>query len=186
MADLALRWDATAFAADLAVEANDLVTGEELKTAVLLSLFTDRRAEDGDQLPAGATDRRGWWADSHPVVVGDRIGSRLWLLAREKQTPAVLAQAEKFAKEALRWLTDDRVAERIEVTAEAPRDGVLGLTVDVLRPRADPVTYRFDHTWDDGDTATTIPMPPPVPDHTVVTLADAFVVSTSGDYLTDE
>jgi phage gp46-like protein len=145
--DIALRWNAAQLAADLAIEANDLVRDGGLETAVLLSLFTDRRAEDGDPLPAAATDRRGWWGDAVPVVAGDRIGSRLWLLARSKETPKALERVEEYAREALQWLLDDRVAERVDVTAEIPRPGMLGLTVQIFRPRADPVTYRFNHAW---------------------------------------
>jgi phage gp46-like protein len=118
-----------------------------LATAILLSLFTDRRADGADPLPDGATDRRGWWGDALPVVQGDTIGSRLWLLAREKQTPKAVERAEEYAREALQWLLDDRVAERLEVTAEVPRPGMLAFTVEIFRPRADPITYRFNHAW---------------------------------------
>jgi phage gp46-like protein len=147
MSDLALRWDATAFAADLAIEANDLARDGGLETAILLSLFTDRRAEPGDPLPDGESDRRGWWADAVPVVEGDQIGSRLWLLSREKETKATLSRAEEYGREALGWLIEDRVAERVEVTAEVPRGGMLGLEVVIYRPQADPVRYRFNHAW---------------------------------------
>lgn len=184
MADLALRWDGAAAAADLAVLANDLVLDAGLQTAVLLSLFLDRRAEDGDQLPAGETDRRGWWADATPVVAGDRIGSRLWLLAREKETKATLERAQKYAREALKWLIEDRVAERLEVTAEFPRTGMLGLTVEIFRPRADPVTFRFDHTWDDGDSSGLEQLPEPTPDSAVVSSSDASFVTAAGVVLT--
>ena len=50
-----------------------------LRSAVLISLFTDRRAEPGD-VPEGE-DPRGWWADVLGEE-GDRIGSRLWLIDR--------------------------------------------------------------------------------------------------------
>jgi hypothetical protein len=80
-------------------------------------------------------------------VAGDRIGSRLWLLSREKETKATLSRAEEYGREALGWLIEDRVAERIEVTAKIPRTGVLGLEVVIYRPQADPVRYRFDHVW---------------------------------------
>ncbi len=153
MSDLALRWDATSFAADLAIEANDLARDEGLETAVLLSLFTDRRAEPGDPLPDGESDRRGWWADALPVVEGDRIGSRLWLLSREKETKATLSRAEEYAREALQWLVDDLVAERVKVTAKIPRTGVLGLEVVIYRPQADPVKYRFNHAWEGSGTS---------------------------------
>lgn len=148
MADLALRWDVDQGAADLVFEADDLALDGGLETAVLLSLFTDRRAEEGDPLPTGEQDRRGWYGDALPVVDGDRIGSRLWLISREKQTPSVLSRIEAYAREALAWLVEDQVASKVAVKAEFPRAGVWGLTVEIYRPGvADPVRFRFNDTW---------------------------------------
>jgi phage gp46-like protein len=147
MSDIALQWSEIEHAADVAIELNDLVQDGGLETAVMLSLFTDRQAEVGDVLPDGETDRRGWWADAAPVVEGDRIGSRLWLLAREVESQAVLDRAVTYAREALQWLLDDKVAERVEVTAEIPRRGMLGLVVEIFRPQQDVVRYRFRHVW---------------------------------------
>jgi phage gp46-like protein len=151
MNDIGLFWDATSQAADLAVAANDLAADDGLETAVMLSLFTDRRAEDGDVLPAGETDRRGWWGDSVPEVAGDRIGSRLWMLAREKDTAAVLERAKEYAEEALAWMLEDRVAERVTVAAErlevsAGRSMML-LTVSITRPAAGATSYRYAYNW---------------------------------------
>lgn len=148
MSDLALRWSLTDWAADLAVEANDVVRDEGLTTAILLSLFTDRRAESGDVLPDAETARRGWWADAVPVVEGDRIGSRLWLLARAKQSAETLSRAKDYAAEALAWLIEDLIAERVEVTASFPRGGMLGLVIDIYRPgQENPIRYRYDAIW---------------------------------------
>lgn len=129
MTDLALVWDATAYAGDLRVDGADLGAEGGIRTAVLLSLLSDRRAESGD-LPAGATDRRGWWGDTLAAVDGDRIGSRLWLLGREARRPGVVRRAEEYAREALAWLLDDGVAERVDVAAEDAA-GVLLITVVV-------------------------------------------------------
>ncbi len=145
MSDLALSWQTDT--ADLRIERGDLALDEGLESAIAISLFTDRRADDGDVLPGAAADRRGWWGDAAPAVEGDRIGSRLWLLAREKQTEPTLRRAEQYAAEALQWLQDDRVAERVDVVASVPRQGLLGLLVTVHRPNADPVEYRFTQTW---------------------------------------
>lgn len=145
MSDLRLAWDV--YAAHLAIVANDLETDEGLETAVIVSLFTDRRADDSDALPDGHTDRRGWWGDVVEAGARDRIGSRLWLLSREKQQPAVLARAEEYAREALAWLLDDRVAARVDVAAEFSRPGWLGLLIEIHRPPTDPVTFRYQMTW---------------------------------------
>ena len=116
---------------------------ESLRTAVIISLFTDGRAAADDLLPDGGTDRRGWWGDIYPQVAADRIGSRLWLLSREKQLPAVLQRAQAYALEALQWLRDDGLVTDLAVTALFVRAGMIGLIVR-LRPvgQTSPVIYR--------------------------------------------
>lgn len=146
MTDIALFWDAEAVAADLSLVAGDLATEAGLKTAVIVSLFTDRRARPDDRLPQDGGDRRGWWGDVAAREADDQIGSRLWLLSREKQTPQVVARAREYALEALGWMLRDRVASSVEVEAEITRPGVLGLGVIITRPDG-PGRQRFDFVW---------------------------------------
>lgn len=119
---------------------------DELAQAVLISLFSWRKsaADDGVKAP----DRQGWWGDTFAVVDGDRIGSRLWLLQRQKVLPATLKRAEAYAREALKWLTDDAVVSRIEVSAE--RGGVDQLTLSVVcfKPNdTQALAARFQNVW---------------------------------------
>lgn len=146
MSDIALKFDGTAVF-DLEVASNDIATDDTLETAIFLSLFTDRRASDEDQLPEGEASRRGWWGDVFPNVPRDRIGSKLWLLGREKQMPQVVPRAQEYARDALQWLIEDRVAERVDVEAAIVSPGVLGIGVTVRRPAGDAVTYRYNYTW---------------------------------------
>lgn len=142
-----LVWDDSALAADLAIVANDIATDRGLETAVLRSLFEDRRAELSDTLPVGVSDRRGWWADAFPVVEGDKVGSRLWLLARENNTASVLARAERYAKESLAWLLEDRVASVVEVAASPLGATGFLLTITIHRPGRDPAQFRYGRAW---------------------------------------
>ena len=79
-------------AADLRVSGRDLLADDSLYTAVVISLFTDARARAEDELPPelDGEDRRGYWGDG---LEGESVGSRLWLLAREKDTARVRARA---------------------------------------------------------------------------------------------
>lgn len=151
MTDFALEWDAAAGAADLVIENNDLKADDGLRTPIQISLFTNRRAEPGDVLPDGETNRQGWWADAIAPVPGDKIGSRLWLLARSKREPSVLDRAQTYAREALAWLLEDSICERVDVLAEfLDQTGIpsgLALTVTMHRPAVDPARFRFDHVW---------------------------------------
>ena len=59
----------------------DISTANPLPTLVYLSLFTDARAEPGDQLPARITDRRGWPGDAQVGALDDYprpLGSKIW------------------------------------------------------------------------------------------------------------
>jgi phage gp46-like protein len=134
------------FGGDWETLAPGLAEDDGLETAVAISLFTDRRAEPDDALPAG-DDRRGWWGDALAEVEGDRIGSRLWLLSREKQLVRVLPKAREYALEALQWLIEDGVALAVDVAAEIVAPGALGLLVEIRRPAGAPVKYRFERFW---------------------------------------
>jgi phage gp46-like protein len=129
--DLRLQW--TGQGADLVLAGADLATDDGLETAVIVSLFTDRRAEPDDAPPGGPDDRRGWWADAYADPSDGKIGSRLWLLAREGTGSEALGHAEEFASEALAWMVEDGVAESIAVAAEAQGE-FLALSVVINRP----------------------------------------------------
>lgn len=132
---------------DVVKDSLGLVEDDGLETSVIISLFTDRRANDDDVIPDGSNDRRGWWADEFNDVKNDKIGSRLWLLSREKQLTSVLVRAKQYAEESLKWLVDDGVAETVTVATSIPRSGILGLEVDIRRPQHPITRYRFDTFW---------------------------------------
>lgn len=138
---------------DFSVGGPGLQEDDGLETAVVLSLFSDRRANLDDVLPDTSIERRGWWGDGFADVLGDRFGSRLWLLSREKQTDQVLERAREYAKEALAWLLEDGIAREVLVTAEVVRPGVLGLGIEIRRGDAAPVRYRFDSFWNPTNAA---------------------------------
>lgn len=108
MSDIALFPGAYLSTADIQVS-GDLVADGGLATAVLISLFTDRRIST-EELLHGETDKRGWWARE--------IGSRLWLLQRSKTSSGVPPKAHAYIKEALEWLLEDQIVERIEINVE--------------------------------------------------------------------
>jgi phage gp46-like protein len=138
---------------DCLLESPGLAADYGLETAVIISLFTDRRAEPGDTIPDGTDHRRGWWGDAFPDADGDLIGSRLWLLSREKQLQSVVNLARGYALEALQWLVDDGVARRVEVDAEIVRTGVLGLDIHIYRASEAAAQYRFSLFWANGTPA---------------------------------
>lgn len=145
-ADLRLTW--RGFDSDISVDAGDLVAEDGLKTAVILSLFLDRRADPDDAIPDGTGDLRGSWMDAFPVVTNDLRGSKLWLLAREKDLQSVLNRAREYAQEALEWMIEDGIAENVTVDAESQGNHRLALSVSLIRPDGRDIQYRFQLLWE--------------------------------------
>ena len=127
--NLDLVWDAAEARGDWRVDGGRLSTGHLLRSAVLISLFTDRVAEPGYRDPGGSPgepgDRRGWWHDSYD---SRPIGSRLWQLRRRKiaDRGALLAEARDICREALQWLLDEGLASAVAVDVSAPPAGAGG------------------------------------------------------------
>ena len=131
MTDLALTWiDGNG---DIAIEQDALVLDDSLTNAVIISLFTDLRV-DG---------QRGWWGDNF-----DRpMGSKLWLLSREKQLQSVLDDAKEYAKQALQWLIDDNLVKSITVTATNPEPALLLLSVAIKLLDGSTEQREFKASW---------------------------------------
>jgi phage gp46-like protein len=143
MPDISLIWDVDNSRGDWQLLGPVLVTGNDLASATLISLFTDRIANTDDVIPDGTDDPRGWWGD---LGEDKPIGSRLWLLSRAKQTQETLNNAVDYAKEALEWFVDDSVAARVDVFAQWVRTSFLGLQV-ILYNQDGSTIASLSYAW---------------------------------------
>jgi phage gp46-like protein len=93
-----------------------------LQTAILISLFTNKRAGRDVALPLGQDHRQGWVGSAFTRAAngaaGDDWGSLLWTIYASKSTTQILERARFYATEALAWLVRDGIAERVFVEAE--------------------------------------------------------------------
>ncbi len=128
------------------VSTNAVDVLDDLPRAVIISLFTWRRANGDDELPA--SKKYGWWGDSYAQLPNDRIGSRLWLLSRSKMTNDTVARAQEYATEALQWLIDDGVADSVQIFAEREGLSMLALQIRITRGNAALLNIRFINVWD--------------------------------------
>jgi len=152
--DIRISWDVEYMEGDFYFDdiTQDLETDEGLETAVIISLFTDRRAKTDDILPdPNSSDLRGWWGDLVSDIESDQIGSRLWLLSREKTESNVLMRAKEYALESLQWLIEDEVAAKIVVNAE--RQGTVGndrlaLGVEIHKIDGNKKVFNFELQWE--------------------------------------
>jgi phage gp46-like protein len=120
-----------------------------LTTAVIMSLFSDRRADDDDpvdpNVPGGG--RRGWTGDLLEPP-GQRLGSKLHLLLRAKmqeQGQDTAGLVQQYAQESLQWLIDDGVADTVDVTAQ--RVGLEAILLNVAVHRGAKPLGKWDFLW---------------------------------------
>ena len=116
-----------------------------LKRALIISLFSWRKAHDDDEVDGS---RYGYWGDSFPPVPGALIGSRLWLLKRSKLvTNETLLQAEEIIREATQWFIDDGIAQRIDVQLERSGIGTIKGVVTLFLKEGGTISVPFDDIW---------------------------------------
>lgn len=89
---------------------------DNLSRSVVISLFTWQRASQSDEVDND--QRMGWWGDTFAENKGDKIGSKLWLLLRQKVTDETLLRAQEMADDALQWLVEDGICTEISVSVE--------------------------------------------------------------------
>jgi phage gp46-like protein len=134
MADVGLIWQ-DGWADILLNESNtDLQTGKDLKTAILVSLFSDSRANPEELLLD--EDPRGWWSRD--------LGSLLWLLARQKATLQNLEKGIQYIKDALNWLIVQNIAKSIDVTGTIENRSKFNFIISIKKSN----DYRFQYLWE--------------------------------------
>jgi phage gp46-like protein len=144
VSDITTVWVPALGRGDWVLKGADLQNGGDLTSAVLISLFTDRVANTDDVITDASGDPRGWWGD---VGVPYPIGSRLWLLEREKQTNATAARARDYIAEALKWMIDDGVVARFEIDAQFIAPARLAASVIAHRADGATIAMNFANVW---------------------------------------
>ncbi|CNI67468.1 GP46 family protein [Yersinia pekkanenii] len=141
--DIKTHWEPDKLLGDWQTGGGGLLDGDDLETAILISLFTDRLARADDVIDGD--DRRGWWGDTGSEYA---IGSRLWLLRREKLTIKVALKAEDYANEALAWLVDDGVVTAISTDAQIVFPNRLNLIISYQQPAKTQASVKFSWVWE--------------------------------------
>lgn len=143
MTDIKTVWNTATGTGDWQEANGDLQSGDDLQTAIYISLFTDRLARSDDDYDG--QDRKGWWGDTDADYP---IGSRIWLLRRQRLSTKVATKAASYAKEALQWLIDDGVVESVTITTQIVYPSRLYMDITYAQPARSATTVQYYWVWE--------------------------------------
>jgi phage gp46-like protein len=127
----------------------DILTADAFDAAIIVSLLTDRRADESEVGPSNL--RRGWIGnESTPDF---EIGSKLWLYEQSRLTQSTLNGIVDAAQQALQWFVEDSIpatgttiANRVSATAEIKDEAII-LSITIERPDSQ-VEKRYFELWE--------------------------------------
>lgn len=112
---------------------------DSLARAVVISLFSWHRAEEGDVYDS--VQKFGWWGDTYNNY---QTGSKLWQYLRSSLTTNNIVEIRECCEEALHWLIDDNIASSVIVTPERNSNSRLDLTINITLKDLSNITYKFE------------------------------------------
>lgn len=101
---------------DVVIESGDFKNEPGFDTAILVSLFTDARADETQVLLP--ENRRGWIGNLVSEVPDRQLGGYLWLTEQRRLNQDTVNEVIDYARKSLEWLVEDNAAIKIEVTGE--------------------------------------------------------------------
>lgn len=125
------------------IEGTDLDQSRLIWEVMMVSLFSDARV--GPEEVGPGESRGGWWGAAVGSNATRGWGSRLWLLPRAAPSQETALLARDYALEALAWLTEEGLADKVEADASIEA-GVLTLNVSIARG-AELVDVSFADLW---------------------------------------
>lgn len=128
---------------DIDFEDGDFLIDRGLETALVVSLLSDRRANEAQI--AQPEFRRGWIGDLVTSLPGYKLGSHLWLYEQSRTTQETLTGIEDAAKKALDWMLDAELILNVEASATfVVSDSSVLLKITVTSPNGSTSTRAFN------------------------------------------
>lgn len=120
-----------------------LAEDNQLHSAVLMQLFTNKRVpNDQTEYISDRINRGGWWGDAFAPF---EMGSLLWTLDRGAMNDATIGDAKRFAREALQPIIDQGAAASMSI--EVQRDKVGGMISLLIKLFGSDGQSIYDHQY---------------------------------------
>lgn len=113
---------------DIGLESNgDFSTVSSFDTAILVSLFADKRADESEV--SAPERRRGWWGNAFYQSEDDlEMGSKLWIYEQARLTQATVNGVDNATNDGLFWFVTTGRLKDISVITEA---GESNITINI-------------------------------------------------------
>lgn len=124
---------------DLAFD-GDLLIGESLKSAILISIGSYARKKYGF---SNMLNDDGWWGES--TIEGDKWGNLLHDLANKRNDSNLLLLVRQYVKNSIQWLIDDGVVSSFDVDVDVSEKS---LNIEIIANKGGKnEDYRFEILW---------------------------------------
>lgn len=128
---------------DISIDSvGDIETEDFFDTAILVSLFAERRATESE-VPESHR-RRGWIGNER--TPGIEIGSSLWQFDQSRLTSDTINGVRSAASEGLVWFVEDDLLDAVESVEPVVTTTGLSLELTLRRPNG-LVEKRFFDLW---------------------------------------
>ena len=136
--DIALFFDEETADIDINLTNFDFYDTEVFDTLIETLLFTDGRADKYQVLDP--RKRRGWVGDYNQTI----YKSKVWLKDQSRLTRTDLNEISDYAKEALEYMTLNKIVDKISVTAEI----ISGVpTIEIILTIGNEVVKKYVPIW---------------------------------------
>lgn len=148
MSDVRFEYNPEILDFDIDIRRWEIEYDDGLETAVLTSLFSNRRVE-ASELQRGEVERGGWWGDAVANENRSLTGSRLWrIIDRGKATAEALEEVREACLEALQWLIDDMIAESVVVETSYLNRETMLIQIEIVKPSGENESFQFSFVWE--------------------------------------
>jgi len=145
--DIALKFDSEKLYIDLHLneDGSDLLGAFNLENAVIISLFSNQRSDNDDEIP----NSQGWPGDSIREEDTPLIGSKLWITQQKGKTVKNrLIEAVDFSESALQWMIEDKIILSATVETSYPPQFKNVMDIGVVLEMPTGENLRFQFSWD--------------------------------------
>jgi phage gp46-like protein len=109
---------------DIDFENGDFALTDGLDSAILLSIFGEKRAPK--EKVRDPLKRRGHFSNEFADIEGYQVGSTQWLYTEQSEnSESNTTELENSIKDGLKWFVDDKICKRTNVKATKKSDGVI-------------------------------------------------------------